>query len=647
MKIQIQKKMFEMFPEYKEGILIIKGFKQEENSDASYQFLDTTTQKVRMTTNIESDVENNIWTTTFKEIFDKSGKVQPSHIALLNKVLDTNDLPNINTITNVINAIQLKNMLPIGAHDLKPIEGDVTVGLNENNKQFLPRDNNESEEVETNEIVHMDDVNVLTRRWCWRQGRKDLCTQDTTDFIIFLNSLNEKDNLNEIVEEILSTLKRFSNSEFTAQFEILSEKNNSLVVEDIKEVKVPKPINFTYFPIRKDIDVIERILNKGVEDILPKREHLKELLLSGRRLKVYQGFDPTAPTLHIGHTVTMRKLEEFRKLGHEVYMLIGDFTGRIGDPTDKTSARVTLTESQVLENLKLYKQQASKLLNMDDSYNPVKVVFNNDWLGKLKFADILDIASEFTVQQMIKRDMFQRRLEEDKPIYLHEFLYPLMQGWDSVALDVDVELGGNDQMFNMLAGRTLVQKRLRKDKTVVTGKLLTTSEGKKMGKSEGNMIMLSDSPENIFGKVMAFTDEQIVQGFELLTNLGLDEVEDIERKIQTGSNPMEFKKKLAWTIVSELKSKEEADTASTYFENIYQKGNLNVDIETISLHQESMKLIDLIVESGMSSSKSEARRLVDQGAVYINDQKKSDFQEEILIQNIVLKVGRRVVKIVK
>lgn len=644
MNISIQKKIFEMFPEYREGILIIKGFRQEDNSDPSYQYLDEVTRKVRLQKDIDEKLEGNEWGKLFKEAFDKSGKTLPSHLALLSRVLGANDLPNINTITNVINAIQLRHLLPIGAHDLKPIDGDITVGLNENSKQFLPRDSKESEEVEKDEIVHMDDVNVLTRRWCWRQGRKDLCNNDTKDFVIFINSI-AKDHLNEIVDEILSTLKRFSESEFKAFFKVLDIKNNSLDVESLDEISIPKAITFKHFPIKKDLDIIERIINKGVEDVMPGKEQLKQLLLSGKRLKVYQGFDPTAPTLHIGHTVMMRKLEDFRKLGHEVYMLIGDFTGRIGDPTDKSSARVKLTETQVVENLKLYKEQASALLNMDDSFNPVTVVFNNDWLGKLNFAQIIDIASEFTVQQMIKRDMFQRRLEEDKPIYLHEFMYPLMQGWDSVALDVDVELGGNDQMFNMLAGRTLVEKRLRKSKFVLTGKLLTTTEGKKMGKSEGNMIMLSDSADNIYGKVMAFTDEQIVSGFELLTNLNLEEVEDIERKLSTGSNPMDFKKKLAWTIVSELKSKEEADKAETYFENIFQKGNLEVDIETISLHQKSMKLVDLVVESNMSTSKAQARRLIEQGAVYINDEKKSDFQEEINIGNTVLKVGRRIIKI--
>lgn len=216
--------------------------------------------------------------------------------------------------------------------------------------------------------------------------------------------------------------------------------------------------------ILKDQQIIERILNKGVEQILPSSQALKELLNSGKRLNVYQGFDPTANTLHIGHTVGLRKLEDFRKLGHQVIFLIGDFTARIGDPTDKTSARVRLTKEQVEENMKVYVQQASRILDINNKENPVKVLYNSQWLEPLNFGDIIEIASQFTVQQMLKRSMFQKRLQEDKPIYLNEFLYPLMQAYDSVMMDIDVEVGGNDQLFNMLAGRDLIMSKLKKRK---------------------------------------------------------------------------------------------------------------------------------------------------------------------------------------
>jgi tyrosyl-tRNA synthetase len=402
--------------------------------------------------------------------------------------------------------------------------------------------------------------------------------------------------------------------------------------------------------IKKDPEIINRILNKAVEQILPSKDFLKEKLLSGDTLNVYQGFDPTAPTLHIGHTVTMRKLEDFRKLGHNVIFLIGDFTARIGDPSDKEEARVSarkvLTKDEIAENLKLYVEQASHVIDIENKENPVKIMYNSTWLEKLDFGDIIKLASEFTVQQLLKRNMYQKRLEEDKPIYLNEFMYPLMQGYDSVMMDIDVELGGNDQLFNMLAGREMVMNHLNKEKIVVTGKLLTTSGGDKMGKSEGNMIKLSDSPNDIYGKVMAFTDQMIVDGFELLTTTELDELEEIKNQLHSGENPMILKKRLAFQVVSELKGKKEAEDSQSFFETVFQNRSLETDIKELTVRNNKYNILDLMVETNLTTSKSEARRLVEQNAVSIDDEKITDWQEEINIEKpIVIKVGKKILKI--
>jgi tyrosyl-tRNA synthetase len=402
--------------------------------------------------------------------------------------------------------------------------------------------------------------------------------------------------------------------------------------------------------VKTDKKIIDRILNKAVEQILPDKETLERKLLSGQKLNVYQGFDPTAPTLHIGHSVGMRKLEDFRKLGHNVIFLIGDFTARIGDPSDKkearASARKVLTKEEVAENLKVYVDQASHIIDIENKENPVKILYNSSWLEPLNFGDIIKLASEFTVQQMIKRNMFQKRLENDKPIYLNEFLYPLMQGYDSVMMDIDVEVGGNDQLFNMLAGRDMVRNHLNKEKIVITGKLLTTAGGDKMGKSEGNMISLSDDPKDIYGKVMAFTDDQIVDGFELLTSADLDEVEEIRERLNNNENPMQLKKELAFRVTSELKNKEEAQKAQKYFESVFQKRNLGTDLEERSVKKPKYNILELITEVNLASSKSEARRLIKQGAVKINEEKISDWQMDIeLNEPIVLKVGKKILKI--
>jgi tyrosyl-tRNA synthetase len=392
--------------------------------------------------------------------------------------------------------------------------------------------------------------------------------------------------------------------------------------------------------VLKDRKIIDRILDKAVEQILPSRDMLEERLLSGDRLKIYQGFDPTADTLHIGHSVMMHKLEDFRKLGHEVIFLMGNFTALIGDPSDKKATRQPLTIDQTNANLAKYKEQAGAIIDVDNAENPVTILYNYDWLSKLNFADIIELASKFTVQQMLKRKMFANRLEEDKPIGLHEFLYPLMQGYDSVAMDVDIEVGGNDQLFNMMAGRTLMSSMSGKEKIVMTGKLLTTSDGAKMGKSEGNMIKLSDSPRDIYGKVMAFPDEHIVSGFELLTSATLDKVSEVKKELESGKHPMELKKELAFRLTSELKGEEGAKDGQKFFEDAFQ----NKDLETADVDKyevSSTGILDILVEIEFAQSKGAARRLVDQGAVSIDGEKVADWKIE-LSKDGVLKAGKNI-----
>jgi tyrosyl-tRNA synthetase len=402
--------------------------------------------------------------------------------------------------------------------------------------------------------------------------------------------------------------------------------------------------------IKTERKIIDRILNKAVEQILPDKETLEKKLLSGEKLNIYQGFDPTAPTLHVGHTVGMRKLEDFRKLGHNVIFLIGDFTARIGDPSDKSearaSARTVLTEDEISENLKLYVEQSSHIIDIDNKDNPVKIMYNSTWLEKLDFGDIIKLASEFTVQQMIKRSMFQKRLEEDKPIYLNEFMYPLMQGYDSVMMDIDVEVGGNDQLFNMLAGRDMVKNHLNKEKIVIAGKLLTTAQGDKMGKSEGNMIKLSDDPKDIYGKVMAFTDDQIVDAFELLTSADLDEIEEVKKRFESDENPMKLKKELAFRVTSEFKTEKEAKSAEEYFETVFQNKSVKTELKEVTVKEKEYNILDLITGAKLAPSKSQARRLIEQNAVSIDDEKINDWQMSItLTEPIVIKVGKNILKI--
>ena len=397
-------------------------------------------------------------------------------------------------------------------------------------------------------------------------------------------------------------------------------------------------------PVQPVIDEakIERLLSRGVENIYPTKEKLREALMSGKRLRLYNGIDPTAPFLHIGHAMQLRKLREFQDLGHEVIMLIGSFTAMIGDPTDKLATRKQLTKTEVLENAKTYKKQASKILKFTGP-NAARVMFNDKWLAKMSFADVVDLASHFTVQQMMERDMFKRRAEDQKPIGIHEFMYPLMQGYDSVAMDVDLEVGGNDQTFNMLAGRTLLREMKQKEKFVLAISLLTNSEGKKMSKSEGGVIALTDTPEDMFGKIMSMDDGMIVPYFELATDATGVQIDAVKTQLANDVNPRDIKMNLAELVTSMYHSAAKAKGAKKHFTQVFTKKEMPDEIPTYTPQESSMTILDVLVATNLAPSKGEARRLIEQSGVKLGNMVVSDSTLAVYprTEEIVLQKGKR------
>ncbi len=388
---------------------------------------------------------------------------------------------------------------------------------------------------------------------------------------------------------------------------------------------------------------VEEVLNRGVEIIYPNKESLEKLLISGKRIKLYCGFDPSAKSLHIGNAIALNKLAQFQELGHEVIFLIGDFTGMIGDPTDKDATRKKMTRKEVLENAKSYKDQASGYLKFDGD-NPVKVMHNSEWHDKLTFKDLIEVSSNFTVQQMLQRDMFQKRIKDEKPIHLHEFLYPLAQGYDSVVMDVDLEVGGNDQMFNMMAGRDLMKAIKKKEKFVLTLKLLADDVGKKMGKSEGNAVFLDHTPENMYGAVMSWTDSLIGVAFELCTKIPMKEVKEIYQQLKDGkTNPRDLKMKLAFEIVKINLGEKAAQAAQEHFIKTVQKKEAPERIESRKLKIESINIIELLNEVGLAKSKGEARRLIAQNGIKVDGKVVSDVDMDVEInkKGILLQRGKR------
>jgi tyrosyl-tRNA synthetase len=401
--------------------------------------------------------------------------------------------------------------------------------------------------------------------------------------------------------------------------------------------------------INTNTQEIEELIERGVEEVYPDKESLEKKLKSGDKIKLYCGFDPSAKSLHIGNAILINKLAQFQKLGHEVIFLIGDFTGMIGDPTDKGSVRKKLSREEVLENSKDYQKQASSFLDFAGK-NSAQVKYNSEWNDKLSFKDLIELSSNFTVQQMLQRDMFQKRQEEEKPIYLHEFLYPLTQAYDSVAMDVDLEIGGNDQMFNMMCGRGLLRSLKNKEKFVLTMKLLADENGKKMGKSEGNVVFLDEEASEIYGKVMSWPDEVMSVAFELCTQIAWQEVKEIQKELKIKDvNFRDMKMRLAREITTSIKGDKEAKIAEDYFIKTVQKKEIPENIEELSLKKSSLNILELLVLTKLTASKGEARRLINQNGLKIDGEvvNNTDLELDLEKTKLIQKGKRHFLKVKK
>jgi len=392
--------------------------------------------------------------------------------------------------------------------------------------------------------------------------------------------------------------------------------------------------------ISTDKRKIDQILSRGVEDVIEK-ESLKAKLESGKQLRVKLGFDPTGPNIHIGRAIVLRKLRAFQDLGHKVIFIVGDFTAQIGDPSDKLEKRPMLTAKQVKENIKTYKEQVGKIIDL----RKAEFRFNSKWLKKLKLAELMQLQESFTVGQMLARRNFKERFEKGQEISTREFSYPLMQGYDSVKVAADVELGGFDQLFNLTAGRTIQQHYKQKPQDVLTTQMLEGTDGRKMSTSWGNVINIVDNPNDMFGKIMSLKDELIEKYFLLCTNLRDGEIKEISRD----NNPKDKKMRLAFEIVEIYHGKDEAGKAKKEFENIFSGGGKPEEIQEVKVSEEKMNLIDLLLMASLASSKSEARRLIEQGGVRINDEKRTDPKGNVEITSgMIVQVGpRRFAKIVR
>lgn len=367
------------------------------------------------------------------------------------------------------------------------------------------------------------------------------------------------------------------------------------------------------------IDEQLEILKKGTVDFI-REDDLRKKLERGKPLRIKLGLDPTAPDIHVGHTVVIRKLKAFQDLGHTVIFLIGDFTGTIGDPSGKNVTRPPLSREEIDANAETYKRQMFKLLDPDKT----ELRFNGEWMDKFGAADFIKLCAKTTVKQILERDDFTKRMADEKPISLHELLYPLVQGYDSVALNSDVELGGTDQKFNLLMGRNLQREYDQEPQVIITTPLLEGLDGvNKMSKSLGNYIGIDEAPNDMFGKVMSISDDLMWRYYELLTDFTVSDISNLRSEIENGKNPRDVKVNLAKLIIKDFHSQEAAVAAEEEFTKRFVQKAVPDDIEEKSIAAGSYKLADLLVQTGLAASKGEARRLIEQGGVRIDGEKAS------------------------
>ncbi len=382
---------------------------------------------------------------------------------------------------------------------------------------------------------------------------------------------------------------------------------------------------------------VKEILTRGVTEVIVKKD-LEEKLKAGAKLRIKLGIDPTGPVLHIGRAISLWKLRDFQELGHQIVLIIGDFTAQIGDASDKTAERQILSVEEIHKNMETYLEQIGKILDM----KKVEVHYNSDWHGTMTSGELIREAMNFTVNQMIKRDNFWQRFEADKPIGLHEILYPLLQGYDSVAVKADVEIGGNDQLFNLLAGRTLQKKYGQTEQNVMTFELLEGTDGRKMSTSYGNCIYIEDTPNEMFGKAMSVSDELIIRYLTLVTDLSLSEVNRIEKELVAGKNPRDAKVVLAKELVKRYHGEKAAEAAYKNFEQVFVKNEIPENIDEVEVLNKEWLLTDLLCETGLTPSKSEARRMIEQGGVRVDSAVIGDRDTKLRPKSgMVVQVGKR------
>ncbi len=604
------------------------------------------------------------WRETFRALGLNPNKYRGSIEALLTRVQKGSEPPSLSPAVDLANAVSLRSWLPAGAHDVDRLSGPLEVRLARGDETFRPIGDPTPETVEPGEVVYADAAEVRTRRWIWRQGDGAKVTADSRRIFFPIDGwldLNEEET-REAAHELAWLLREHLGVRAEVAF---VHKDNPEVT--VLEGGAPATTAATTaataataatgdtagvdarvvspFTTRADVDSgdvlpalprqgrqhydgdeIDELLGRGVVDVI-ERANLERRLRAGEKLRVKFGIDPTGPRIHIGRAVPLRKLRHFQRLGHTICLIIGDFTAQLGDASDKTATRRMLSELEVYQNMVTYRQQIERILDG----STVEWSYNNDWLGQLRFKDVIGLSAHFTVAQMLERENFTLRYAEGKPIGLQEFMYPLMQGYDSYAIEADLEIGGTDQLFNLLAGRPIQRGFGKRPQDILTMGMIWGLDGRKMSTSEGNTITIDEPPVDMYGKIMSMGDEQIIPYFEVATKVAWREIGEIARELEGGLNPMAAKKRLAFEVTALYHGEGGARDGQRYFEELHQRqGALSdEDWPEVALSAGPRLIGALFKDAGLTKSNSEARQLVEQGGLEVDGEKVADFAATI------------------
>ncbi|MBQ9910142.1 MAG: tyrosine--tRNA ligase [Lachnospiraceae bacterium] len=634
MDFRVDEAVFEKNPKLVIGLVVANGIDNTKANAAVDALLTAENEKTALALDgvqVKTLPELAVYQNEMKAFGLNPNKYPASVEALLSRIAKQGGLPLLSCAINAGNYVSVKYRMPVGAHDIDSLDADLCVRLANEEDLKNPENDLDGDRLTVGEPVYVCGHSVRTRRYVWRQTPAGRLSEKAQNIVFPIDaSESTLDRLNKALEELSAVLE-----------ENLGCTTRMLIVDaDHPEANIGK-LDEKALEIENTIKIMLKGVaeHTNVADIRAKLEHAAA---ENRPLNIKLGLDPSAPDIHLGHSVVLRKIRQLQDLGHHATIIIGDYTGRIGDPTGKSATRKQLTEEEVMANAKTYTEQVFKIV--DESKATVR--FNSEWLSKMNFGDVIELAAKCTVARMLERDDFKNRYENHLPLSVHEFFYPLMQGYDSVAIKADIELGGTDQTFNVLMGRNIQRDYGQEPQLTLFMPLLEGLDGvNKMSKSLGNYIGVNEPANVMFEKCMKIPDNMIIKYYNLCTDVHPDDVAKVEKRLANGENPRDVKMELASEIVTLYHGAEEAKSARERFVSVFQQNEVPDDVPVIEIDAASelpfgLQLSNTLVDKGFFKAKNDIRRIFEQNGAKLNDEIFNDYRNFTCKDGDILRLGK-------